>query len=207
MSNSIPQVLAGKFERMKKEVFLLQIHRQIYHQLFHHSQERIDILNRCGHEVFICLQISFETEMLMLLSRITDAPGIKDQQRLSFQQFHKLIEQSGDHALSKKLRNSIKKIRKKREELQDHRNKLLAHLDLKTAMEEGPSPDRVTLKKIDEAIAYLHEYMRTFEQHYQPDTEVIYETSFLVNSAGDALVSILEKGLRAEELIGEDQFV
>lgn len=197
-------MLARKFEAMKKEVFLLQIHRAIYSQLFQHSPERADILDRCGREVFICLQMSLETEMVMLLSRITDDPGSKDKERLSFQQFHMLIEDKNKQ-LAQKLRAIIKKIRKRRDKIREYRNKRLAHLDLKTVLGESPSPDPVTLQMVDEAIRDLHEYMRTFEQHYEPQAEFVYKTSFLIDSAGDALVSILENGLRFEALMERNQ--
>jgi hypothetical protein len=124
---------------------------------------------------------------------------MEDKEVLSFQQFHASIGHN-DHQLAKKLRGTIKKIRKKREEIREYRNKRLAHLDLKTVLAESPSPDPVTLQMIDEAITYLHEYMSSFEQHYEPDTEFIYETNFMVNSAGDALVAILQNGLRFEAL-------
>ena len=45
---------------------------------------------------------------------------MKEKERLSFQQFHGLIEQSDDE-LSKKLCSTIKKIRKKREEIPEYR--------------------------------------------------------------------------------------
>jgi hypothetical protein len=203
MSSIISTEVERKFDAMKREVALLQIHRNIYRQLFEHSHARADILDRCGREVFICLQISLETEMIMLLSRITDTPGEKDKERLSFQQFHSSIARN-DHQLGKKLKDAIRKISKKREEIREYRNKRLAHLDLKTML-EGPSPDPVTLRMIDEAITDLHEYMRTFEQHYEPEAGFIYDTSFLVKSAGDVLVSILENGLRFEELMERNQ--
>ena len=204
MSSIIPAEVKRKFDAMKREVALLQIHRNIYRQLFQHSQERVDILERCGREVFICLQISLETEMIMLLSRITDTPGEKDKEVLSFQQFHNAIARN-DHQLGKELKEVIRKIKKKREEIREYRNKRLAHLDLKTMLEESPSPDPVTFQMIDEAITDLHEYMSAFERHYEPQAEFIYKASFLVDSAGDVLVSILEKGLRFEELMEKNQ--
>lgn len=204
MGATPPNELAETFERLKKEVFLLQFHCDIYNQLFL-SQERLQILDCCAPEVFYCFQISLEDEMIMLLSRITDPRGKEGEERLSFDRLHKLIEQNGDRDLAKKLRDAIKQIRKTRASIKDWRDKRLAHRDLKTAMAAGPMLDPVTFAMVQTAIRHLHEYMSIFEQHYEADTEFSYETALPIRTAGDGLMSILQKGLRLQALMDKGQ--
>lgn len=198
---NIPPELEKIFDRLREEVMWLQVHWTIYDQLFNHSELRYKMVYECSPWAAYCIQNALETEIVMSLSRLTDDPGSGDQERLSFQQFHTYLEKSNEKEIAEKLRDRMRNINQKKEPIRDHRNKRLAHLNKRIAMKEDPSPDPLSARLLEEALKAFQAYLSEFQHYYQVDTDFRYDIP--ITYEGDALVSVLQNGLRLRELIKE----
>jgi hypothetical protein len=197
----IPEPLKSVFEKIKERAFLVMCHWKIYTDIFRHSELRTELLNESAPEAFISIQIALETEIILALSRLTDERGKDNQQKLSLEKLHEEIKKSDEIALLRSLRTKLKDIKDKCEKIREYRNTYLAHLDFNTLMSRTPGPDSVTFNMIEEVIRAFNDYLSTFEQYYEPDTEFTYGVSF--TTSGNALIEVLKYGLRLEELVEE----
>jgi hypothetical protein len=119
-----PESLKSVFAKIKERAFLVQCHWKIYTDIFRHSELRTELLNECAPEAFISIKIALETEIIMSLSRLTDARGTDNEQKLSIEKLHEEIRKNGEVELQRKLRKKLKNIKDKCKEVRKYRNML-----------------------------------------------------------------------------------
>ena len=107
--------------------------------------------------------------------------------------------------LATKLRTMLGDLRQKCKVIRTHRNKRLAHLDLKTALEPKAKLDNISVDMVEEVLGLVAEYMNTVEGHYC-QKELLYERGISLRKDANDLVSILQDGLRLRKLM-EDKKV
>lgn len=191
--SEIPTDLKEMLERLHNEGMELMAHFAIYNQLFNHSKKRYEIVNKCSPMAIYFIQNALENEILMSLSRLTDEPKQGEQERLTFQQFHRCLEQSGETKTAEKLRSKMKAIRRDTELIRKHRNTRLAHLDYKILRGEDPRPDPLSIEDMEKAIEAFQEYFSEFQHCYDPNTDNSYDLP--ATRGGDALFIVLLHGL------------
>ncbi|MEW6348148.1 MAG: hypothetical protein AB1646_03745 [Thermodesulfobacteriota bacterium] len=194
---NIPQDVDDIFRRLEKEVWWLQIHWKTYHQLFNHSKSRFQMLHECCDAAFSCIRNALETEILMSLCRLTD----DDKDVLSLKKLHGQIGKNGQEELGRKLRGTWKCILKKRQQIEEHRNNRLAHLNREIALNERPGPGPIMAKELEGAITALQEYLSTIRSHFTQAPA--FASDVLTVGDGETLVSLIRDGLRLRELIRE----
>jgi|SRR5271157_4471436 len=195
----IPESIKDIFNELKNQVIWVHTKWENYRQLFEASDTRLRLLNKCAHAFFLIIHNALIVDVLMSLSKLTDPAGKRKRKTLSFEQLQKQVKKNGDWGLASKLSEILGKLKEKSEEIQNYRNKRLAHLDLDITLKRAKL-DNITVKMIEEVLALAGEYMNAIEGHYY-QTEVLYEGVISSYGDGDALVAILKDGLRLKELV------
>ncbi len=195
----MPESIKDIFNELKNQVIWVHTKWENYRQLFEASDTRLRLLNKCAHAFFLIIHNALIVDVLMSLSKLTDPAGKRKRKTLSFEQLQKQVKKNGDWGLASKLSEILGKLKEKSEEIQNYRNKRLAHLDLDITLKRAKL-DNITVKMIEEVLALAGEYMNAIEGHYY-QTEVLYEGGISSYGDGDALVAILKDGLRLKELV------
>ena len=111
----------------------------------------------------------------------------------------KVVEELGEKELFSNLNESLLRYRKLCEVFKKHRDKRIVHFDFTTHAHKKSNPlPGVSRTMIEDALKELCFFMNQVDGYYR-DTETGYEY-FRVTSGGDALIEILKRGLRYEEL-------
>jgi len=200
----MPSQIAEVFQELEGEIQWLYARWIIYRQLFASSERRIDLLNESASVFFYIVQDVLLGEVQVALSKLTDSARSGKDDNLSLEQLQSRVEVQCEQKLAATLRKLLDDLLAKCQCIRLHRNKRLAHFDLKTAIQSTSNPlPGVSRQTIQEALNLVCEYMNTIERHYtQPETS--YE-NFIMHSDANALVALLKSGLRYEELLQKGQ--
>lgn len=201
--NNIPPNVDEVFQELSTEVTWLHARWIIYRQLFAHSSKRIDLLNECASTFFYTIQDILIGDVQITLSKLTDPPRTMGNENLSLEQLQERVEDQGEIELQNSLRRILDELKQKCQIFRKWRNKLLAHLDLTTAMETTLNPlPGVSHQMIEEALELVRSYLNTIQIHYNK-SETGYEHFFMSGTDGEAMISMLKHGLRYDQLINE----
>jgi hypothetical protein len=138
--SQIPQAIDEIFQELKKEITWLHGRWKIYRQLFGHSEKRIELINECASTFFYIIQDVLLGEIQVTLSKLTDRARFGEHDNLSLEQLQLRVETQGEKSLSAALRKLLDDLHNKCQPFRLRRNKLLAHLDLATAMKSNFNP-------------------------------------------------------------------
>ena len=126
-----------------------------YEYLFMQGPERVALLNGSARWFFYSVQKSYETELVLGISRLTDPPGEGSRANLTIAVIldDPQVEAAGD--LRKDLESAIKEAKDAAEILRVHRNKRLAHLDRDVASGKADSLPALKLSAFGAALGHL----------------------------------------------------
>ena len=161
------------------------------------------MLNEVASALFYVIQNLLQDEVQLALSKLTDRARTKTRtgsiEYLSLEQLQERVEAVGDKRLSDELRVILKKLKTECATCRIRRDKQLAHLDLDTSLQKISTVlPKVTIEMINSALGLVREYMNKLEAFYT-ESETAYE-HFIMHSDGEALASMLSRGMRYEEL-------
>lgn len=129
--------LGPVFHGLYVEITWLHDKWREYRTLFGTSPERIDLLQEAAGRFFGYVQDVLWEDVLLHISRITDAPGTGKRTTLSVQQLPCLIV---DPALSNQVDGLVTAAVQASAFARDWRNRFLAHRDLSFAIDQSPVP-------------------------------------------------------------------
>jgi hypothetical protein len=196
---NIPSHIQEIYRELHPEVVWLHARWKVYRQLFGTSERRIDLLNESAASAFYVFQELLFADVQIALSRLTDPPRVGRNENLSLDQLQLRVE-AVNGELAEILRPLLDQIHTRCAAFRAHRNQRLVHFDLETALRTGARQlPSVSRRMIEEALTSIRTYMNTIQGHYD-DTETGYEHFIMHGTDGDALVWLLVKGLRYEEL-------
>ena len=178
-----------------KEVALLHAKWNQYRQLYAHSRERLDFLNKVAGDFVGIIQDPLLDDVLLHLTQLTDPPK-------SFGKFENLTlralpERVPERALANELNGLVQAAQKACEPAWSSRNKRIAHRDLALALagtfDNSPSP-----ADIEAALRAVRAVLDRLDAHYWKSEG---ETQYFFPEGRDAnsLVRYLLKGFRADE--------
>jgi hypothetical protein len=201
---AIPSDVSEIFEELKKEIVWLHARWILFNQLYGGSERRIDLLNETAGTFFYVVQETFQADVYIALSKLSD-PAVKGRfGNLSLEQLQARVDEQNDLDLSDRTRALLDEFLTKCAPFRVWRNKTLAHSDLDTALQREANPLPPTSRQmIHEALETLRKYMNDIEGHYD-DSETGYEHFIMRASDGDSLVHLLKAGLRYNELVSEE---
>lgn len=198
-SESINEII----EKLHYEVLLIHTKWEMYRQLFRHSDARLQLLSERTYAFFSLIQRVLMNDIRLSLSKLIDPARTGKHDNLSFAHLGQLMEENGDLVLSPKLSQTLCDLEKECKEIQTYRNKLLAHSDLKTAMQDGANLQTISLESSEKALELTRKYMNHIQGYYHKN-HFDYERGIDFTSGADALVTIMKHGLHLNELVTND---
>ena len=191
--------LGPVFVALHKEVVWLHAKWQEYRELFGHSKERVDLLNRNAAFFFRIIEDSLWEDVLLHISRLTDPPRSAGKDNLSVKCLAPLVPEATLRARVEALASEcVAKAAFARE----HRNKRLAHADLSHSLNQKAFPlSGISRAHVEEMLLSFRELMNCLDNQYR-DTTVAYE-HFITSTGAPALVSRLQRFERLSSKPGE----
>ena len=123
----------------------------------------------------------------------------KSKKNLCLEMLCQIIKGLLQEDLYSDLCNSLSRFREKCEALKKHRNKRIAHLDLKAFLnEKSKYLPRISRAMIEDVLKELRLFMNLIDGFYK-DSETAYEHCIMTGD-GEFLITALKQALRYEEL-------
>lgn len=124
---SMPAEIREVFTALQDEVFWLHAKWNIHRQLFGTSEERIDLLNDFGPDLFQIIYDSLLNDVLLTMSRLTDPATSFKKENLTLSRLTNMIEEID----RKKLLTELTALQDRTDEpFRRLRNRVIAHNDL-----------------------------------------------------------------------------
>lgn len=192
---SSPEVsLEEVLSRLFYDFTWLRAKYKIYRQLFLESQERIDFLLEQAYGVFIITEASLLNDIVVSISRMMESAGAHKhdkRQVLCIEQLVNRLELAGRTDLARKTQKELGQLRKKIGPVWAIRNKLVAHKNLRTALQRDAKPIAQIPQRDVELILDGIEKVLTIVgddlgQHYSPEY-------IQLQGDGHSLVRLLEE--------------
>lgn len=194
------------------EEVINQLHEKwiMHQQLFKHSQpqQRIDLLIKCAPKFFYTVSFVLFSDVVITFCKLTDPATEYGHDNLSLEQLQARVEgHDGDPVFLLKLCKILKELEQKCDPFRTWRNKLYVHSDHRTIMQSMSYPlPIISPKMVEDALALLREYMKTIAGRYFPQKEFVYDEILEISRKDcEALVSMLKKGLRYDELVKQNK--
>jgi hypothetical protein len=180
---------------LEAEFYWLQYKWQEYVVLFGSEPSRIEVLNRAAPAFFHHIQDVLWDDILMHLSRLTDSPtGKRKRRNLTFAALPPLVKGRLHREVVALVTNALESA----SFATDWRNRRLAHLDLRLALDRPAEPlmsaSRLTIK---EALKALHAVLRCVHNHYF-QTDLAQEVIEAPLGA-ERLLYVIYEGVEAED--------
>lgn len=196
--HSMPSETKAVFEALQDEVIWLHAKWNIHRQLFGTSEERINLLNDFGPDLFQIVYDSLLHDVFLTLTRLTDPATTFKKHNLSLERLTKMIEASGHNELLTILQKNQSEHDKQGEPFRQLRNQTIAHSDLGTALtfDREPYPF-ISREMIEEILKNIREYMTAIDMYFD-ETETDYKDPHL-RGDGDSLIYYLKKAKAYDE--------
>jgi hypothetical protein len=193
MSNirNMPSEIRSVFTALQDEVIWLHAKWIIHRQLFGTSEERIDLLNDFGPDLFQIIYDSLLNDVLLTMSRLTDPAISFKKENLSLSRLTNMIEGTEDKEFLTEIRALQAKTDEQCEPFRRLRNRVIAHNDLAAALSHhhDPLPD-ITRQMIENGLSSIRDYMSAIDTFFDA-TETDYKQPHL-RGDGDSLIHYLE---------------
>lgn len=188
--------LGKLFYALDQEVEWLYMKWGEYITLYGTESSRIDLMNKVAPLFFRVVQDSLFEGTLLHIARLTDPPKSAGKENLTVRRILPLVS---DQRLSGVLKSKIEVAVQKSEFCRGWRNRLIAHQDLKLAIEEEGinlllPANREMVKKAIDSIA---DVLNAVILHYN-ESEIGFGIVYS-DGGGESLLCIIKDGLKAEE--------
>jgi hypothetical protein len=199
MAKNLPTLdrdLRKLYDSLVNEVTLVSLKWQTAKDLFGHSQERVDLLNRTAVSFFQVCQSTFRDDTFIGLSRLTDPLQSAGKDNLSLDRLLESLDRQVHSQLATDLAELISKAKELCKPFREYRHKKLAHLDLDTVLNtQTDSLPTITIGETNRALKSVYDVLNRFGQHFF-DTTTWFDK--IIQQAGvDSLALYLERGERA----------
>ena len=183
--------LESVFECVNRSVIQLNLRWKIFCQLFDSGSESIALLNASGAEVFCLFQRLALDDIIMTLSRLTD-PSENGRNKSDENANIKYLLQKAvnlDQDTSAELHASLARIEEYVKDMRVHRNKALAHADLRHTLQPDGLP-QLCYDDLEEAMKECRELMSKLGKSLFART-CSYEVIIAYGRSGSDLLSHL----------------
>ena len=131
--------------------------------LFGHSKERVDLLNRTAVDFFHVCQTTFRDDVFIGLSRLTDPLKSAGKDNLCLQRLLERLQLSSGPTILPDFAGHVSQAERLCEPFRQYRHKKLAHLDLAVALSSpSESLPNITIGQINEAITAVGDALNLF---------------------------------------------
>jgi hypothetical protein len=200
---TIPKKLEDIFERIESEVNLLHGYWITYGELFGTSKERVNLLNECAAWFSYVTQNILTDVIQLTLTKLADpVMTFGKKKNISLELICEIVKELEEEELLANLEECLSRYREKCEIFKRHRDKRIAHFDYSTHIDKKGEPlPGISRAMIEDALKELRCFMNKVKGFFT-DVEAGYEYIKMV-SGGDALIEMLKRGLRYDELLKE----
>ncbi len=189
--------LGATFSALWQALATAHFYWKEYVELFGTKPERLDLLNRAAPGFFRMIEDELWEMSLLHLARLTDSSrsfSKEEKSNLTVRALPGLIE---DAKLKQSVQALVDEAVRATEFARDWRNRLIAHRDLKIALEEATTPlAEASRAQVNAALKALENVLNAVETHYY-DSSTAYD---FVSQLGGAvnLLYVLDDGLEAQ---------
>jgi AbiU2 len=185
--------LGNVFFRLRNECVMLHWKCGEFVELFGTSPERIELLNEAAGAFFWVVQDTLWEDVLLRISRLTDAPKPAGKDTLTLRRLPALVAAPIQIGVERLLQDCIDKSAFAR----DWRNRRIAHSDLALALEHASAAPLApaSRKAVKDALEAIVALLNAVQVHYTK-SEALYEVSPHGNAV--SLLYVLRDGLKAE---------
>lgn len=143
-----------------------------YRELFGTNEERLALLNESASWTFFIVQRVLIDDIILHLARLTDSPRSKGKQTVTIQALPKLLDSKRIQA---EIRERVEVVVADLEFARVHRNRRIAHRDLRTMRDAHPEPlPAATREAIERSLEGIRGVMNFIEGELL-DSNVFYE--------------------------------
>jgi len=153
------------YERFRNEVIELHSTWDVY-QGFFGSKETVETLNKVAGFTFWTVQTTMMRDIQIHICRLLDRPEVSGKECLTAERIKSLMPSDWSDAEKSDLHSIADELKKASASIRENRNTRIAHLDLQTAVAEGPKGLGFTLGDIRSVIELLAKFMNRIERHY-----------------------------------------
>jgi hypothetical protein len=137
----------------------------LFSQLYE-DEEIVDLLNESAPTFFGVCQSVFLNDIILSISRLTDSSKTGSKENLTLARILDSIDPSLVQ-LKAELVETLEIIKNSCDFARKHRNRRVAHIDLKTYFQDHPEPLlSITKEKIEEALLGLRTFVNKVELHF-----------------------------------------
>jgi hypothetical protein len=197
-----PAAIKDIWEGLNSEVVWLHGRWIIYRQLYGTSPARVEMLNSAASTFAYVLQFTLLHDVQLSLSKLGDPAGSGSGKNMTLAALKEQLERAGQLQLVAKVTPLLAAYEVACKKVRHRRDKWIAHLDLQTMLASKATPlEGPSREEIETALHALREVMNCVEKHYT-GSQMAYE-HFIMNHDGEALIFMLMRGTRYEELVTE----
>ncbi|HEX2670302.1 MAG TPA: hypothetical protein VHM25_05490, partial [Polyangiaceae bacterium] len=157
------------------------------------NRARIEILRASAAGFFSILQGTLFDDVLMAVSRLTDAPGKGKRANLTLDHLAAHLGSVGLQKAKDELETILTRLRADCSAIREVRNKLLGHRDLAAALSHGTTLSTIRAREVDVALDHLAEALNLFERAL--GKSVCMYKQFIHTESFSRLLLQLKKGL------------
>ncbi len=147
------------------EVHELRTYWEVYHFLFMDKPEKTKFLAERFGPMLQLFQGLLERQIILSISCLMDKDN-RFQQSLSLWALEKAIPATKDKKFGKKVQAALKKISRTVKNLRVHRNKHIAHFDMKAATGQFKLP-KIKFRQLKSAMEQMEKFLNLFHWEFQ----------------------------------------
>jgi len=182
------------FESLDAEIINLFYRWKLFRQLFDGGKKNINLLNRSGANVFALLQRLILDDVYLTLCRLTDPAKTGRFDNLSLLFFLNELKADVNILTALTLETQFAELETLTKHMRDHRDKRLAHSDLKVARKANSLPS-VLRGELDDALHALAKLMGHLHMIVFKRTKTYMNGPSISGPDGRYLLEVLTKGL------------
>lgn len=192
--NKMGQALGSQFHALWQEIALLHLNWKEYAVLFGTNEKRIDRLNKSAPSFFRMLQDELWTAILLHIARLVDSPRSGGRANLTIRNFTDLVHANLKMPLAVLIDKAVADAAFAR----DWRNRIIAHLDLSLALQDGAAAPLADASRaqVSAALSSLAAVMNAVQKFYLEGV-TLYDVAARHNGAL-TLLYLLGDGLKAK---------
>lgn len=190
------------YQKIYRKVLILHNYLQLYKQVYG-SKESIEVINDSANSFFAMNQSIFVDNLILSIVRLLDPAQMGGYENLSLSKLIELIEDENNSSecLTNCLKKLLEAIQNIVKPLNTHRNKGIAHFDLKV-IKNGTASLPDFEDNLYEAVDYLDRFMNEISLYYK-SKQTDFEIMQIAGTDGEALINQLIKGKAYQRLEDE----
>jgi len=172
-------------QAISEELGELHLKWLLFSQLYE-DEEIVELLNESAPTFFGVCQSVFLNDIILSISRLTDSSKTGDKENLTLARIVDIIDPSSVQ-LKTELVETLEIVKNSCDFARNHRNRRVAHTDLKTYFQDHPEPLlSITREKIEEALLGLRAFVNKVELHFTQN-EMGYEYLAIAEGASSLI--------------------